>query len=66
MLARRRGAAAKRGPREGHASCVCPYVGIEVVSWTWGASKCPHGAMRGASAPWLHGYVCGGQHYAGA
>jgi hypothetical protein len=26
----------KRGPREGHASCVCPYVGIVVVSRTGG------------------------------
>jgi hypothetical protein len=26
----------KRGPRELHASCVCSYVDIRVVSWTGG------------------------------
>jgi hypothetical protein len=47
----------KRGPREGHASCVCPYVGVGVVSWTGGASRCPRGATKGADAPWLCGYA---------
>jgi hypothetical protein len=44
-------------PREGHATCVCPYVGIGVVSWTGGTSRCPRGAMRGTSAPYLCGYA---------
>jgi hypothetical protein len=37
----------KRGPREEHASCVCPYVGVRVVSWT-GGHPGVHVAQRGA------------------
>jgi hypothetical protein len=43
---------------EGHASCVCLYIGVGVVSWTGGrASRCPHDATRGANAPCLRGYA---------
>jgi hypothetical protein len=59
VLTRRRGAMTKRGRRDGHVSCVCPYVSDVVVSWTGGgASRYPRGATRGASAPWLCGYAC--------
>jgi hypothetical protein len=54
-----RGAEAQqqKGPREGHVGCVCTYVGVGVVSWTGGASGCPRGATKGASAPCLHNYA---------
>jgi hypothetical protein len=39
----------KRGPREGHVSCVCPYVSVKVVSWT-GEHPGVHVAQRGAPA----------------
>jgi hypothetical protein len=35
VLTRRRGTAAK-GPRGGHARCICPYVSVGVVSWIGG------------------------------
>jgi hypothetical protein len=38
-------------------SCVCPYVGVGVVSWRGGASRCPCGATSGASTPCLRGYT---------
>jgi hypothetical protein len=47
----------QREPREGDTSCVCPYINVRVVSWIREASRCPHGAMRGASAPYQRGYA---------
>jgi hypothetical protein len=56
VLTRRRGAAAKGGHVKGTRAafvrtCICSYVLDK------GASSCPRGATRGASAPWLHGYT---------
>jgi hypothetical protein len=47
----------QREPREGNMSCVCPYIDVKVVSWTGGASRCPHDATRGTNAPCLSGYA---------
>jgi hypothetical protein len=66
MLVQRRGAAAKKGPREGHVSCVCPYVGVGVVSLTGGIqvfTQRNEGCQR-TLATWLH--TRGRQRYAGA
>jgi hypothetical protein len=63
MAQRRSG---KRGPREGHVSCVCLYNGIGLVSWTGGiqvSTRRNEGHQR-TLAMRLH--VCGGQHYSGA
>jgi hypothetical protein len=34
--ARAHAAQRQKGSCEGHAGCVCPYVGVRVVSWTGG------------------------------
>jgi hypothetical protein len=50
----------KREPREGHTSCVCPYVGIVVVSWTGGiqvSTRRNEGRQR-TLATRLRGYAC--------
>jgi hypothetical protein len=53
-------------PREGHASYVCLYVGVGVVSWTGGiqvSTRRNEGRQR-TLPMWL--CARGGQHYAGA
>jgi hypothetical protein len=56
----------KRGSREGHASCVCSYVGVGLVSWTGGiqvSTRCNEGCQR-ILATWLCMRI--GQRYVGA
>jgi hypothetical protein len=39
----------QREPREEHASCICPYIGVGVVSWTRGiqvSTRCNEGRQR--------------------
>jgi hypothetical protein len=41
-------------PREGHASCICPYVSVGVVSWIGTPCLCGYACTRAALDGGLH------------